>query len=45
MKNIINNIEPDKLFIKTSGSFFNNRIFEKSIVIEITIKIRENQFK
>ena len=43
-KIIINNIEPNKLFIKTGGSFFNNWIFEENIIIEIAIKIKENQF-
>lgn len=45
MKNIsINNIEPNRLFIKTDDSLLNNRIFEKSIIVEIAIKIKENQF-
>lgn len=43
-KIIINNIEPNKLFIKTDDASFNNRIFEKSIIVEIAIKIKENQF-
>ena len=43
-KIIINNIEPNILFIKTVGSFVNNRIFNESIIIEINIKVKENQF-
>lgn len=43
-KIIINNIEPNKLFVKTDDASFNNRVFEKSMIIEITIKIKENQF-
>jgi len=43
-KIIINNIEPNILFIKTDDASFNSRIFEKSMIVEIAIKIKENQF-